>query len=52
MNTPRFDPQRLIDLFERSTIATMEDMKNAPEFRPGVADSSNTARIRQIDVRY
>ncbi len=29
MNTPRFDPQRLIDLFERNTIATMEDMKEA-----------------------
>jgi len=29
MNTPRFDPKRLIDLFEHKTIATMEDMKNA-----------------------
>ena len=28
MNTPRFDPQRLVDLFERNTIATMEHMKD------------------------
>jgi hypothetical protein len=29
MNTPRFNPKRLVDLFERNTIATMEDMKKA-----------------------